>query len=82
MLVSGLWDLVSVGIKQDDFGTFAMKRGSGLGPFVRKIVLLRYPRSRPEIGRFIPTETKSQSPEFVLNNNKLRTVACKYVHWE
>ena len=31
-----------MGINQDLFGTFAMKRGSVLGPFYQKLVLLRY----------------------------------------
>ena len=45
----GPWDLVSVGIKEDDFGTFAMKRESAVGPFYQKLVLLRY---FPKYGTF------------------------------
>ena len=51
---SGLRDLVSVGIEQDDFGTLAMKGESAVGPFYQNLVLLRYPRSEKPDSRESP----------------------------
>ena len=56
-----------MGINQDLFGTFAMKRGSVLGPFYQKLVLLRY---FPKYGTF--TSVRKLDPYPRSGNRTLR----------
>ena len=72
-------DILTSLIEQDDFGTLAMKGESAVGPFYRKLVLLRYfpkfgtfsvPSSRsgkwtlgPEIGPLVREPDFRESPE-------------------
>ena len=59
-----------MGIEQDDFGTLAMKPESVLGPFYRKLVLLRY---FPKFGTPGP-KFGTAGPKFGTLGPKNRTV--------